>query len=176
MKLVSGPDNLREERIAQLIEQYGKVLLRICCVYLKDAALAEDALQETFLKAYRNLDGYKGLSSERTWLTSIAINVCRDMRRRAWFRYMDRTVDLDRLTLNAQDGGQEAVELMMDVMNLPKRYMEVILLHYYADLTQTEIARMIGVTPATVSKRLKAAQNMLRHVLEGGNADDDAAR
>ena len=57
----------------------------MCCVYLRDASMAEDAVQETFLKAYRALDSFKGDSSEKTWLYSIAMNVCRDMRRLAWY-------------------------------------------------------------------------------------------
>ena len=47
--------------------------------------MAQDAVQETFFKAYKALDSFRGESTEKTWLYSIAFNVCRDMRRSAWF-------------------------------------------------------------------------------------------
>lgn len=80
----------KEEALARLMTEHGDSLLRMCCLYLKDAALAEDAVQETFLKAYRGMDAFRGDASERTWLTRIAINVCRDMLRKPWHRFIDR--------------------------------------------------------------------------------------
>ena len=76
---VTGPGNRPEERISQMIKTYEKDLLRLCRVYLKEESLAEDAMQETFIKAYKNLHTFRGESSEKTWLFRIAINVCRDM-------------------------------------------------------------------------------------------------
>ena len=51
MEVVKGPDN-NVDLISQWIRTYEKDLLRLCCVYLKDVALAEDAVQETFLKVF----------------------------------------------------------------------------------------------------------------------------
>lgn len=168
MNVVTGPDN--EERIGRMIEHYGKDLLRLCCVYLKDASLAEDAVQETFLKAYRHLDTFRGESSEKTWLVSIAVNVCRDMRRSAWFRYIDRTVDVDHLRLEAE--APPGLALMQEIMRLPRREMEAVLLYYYEDMLQSEIARMLNISEAAVSKRLLRARRMLKDVLEGGAAHE----
>ena len=53
---------------------------------LGDAHLAEDAVQDTLLKAWKGLNGYQGQASEKNWLTTIAVNVCRDYRRLNWFR------------------------------------------------------------------------------------------
>ena len=67
------------------MEQYGTELLRLCYLYIKDHQLAEDAVQDTFVKAYTKYDSFRGNSSIKTWLTAIAINVCRDiMRRRSY--------------------------------------------------------------------------------------------
>lgn len=52
MSVVTGPDNQREEKISSLVRLYEKDLLRTCCVYLRDRDMAQDAVQETFLKAY----------------------------------------------------------------------------------------------------------------------------
>ena len=87
----------RQAALERLMAQYGTALLRMCCLYLRDYSLAEDAVQETFLKAYARLDSFRGDCSEQTWLMKIAINTCRDMLRTGWFRYTDRKVDLDQL-------------------------------------------------------------------------------
>lgn len=76
---------------------YEEPLLRLCFAYLRDRNLAEDAVQETFLKAFRALSRYRRLSDEKTWLTRIAINTCRDMLRSTWFRHIERSVSLDQL-------------------------------------------------------------------------------
>ena len=57
-------------------------VISIC--YLRDGALAEDAAQETFVRAWRSREDFRGASSEKTWLTSIAVNVCRNMLRSPW--------------------------------------------------------------------------------------------
>ena len=71
-----GRQSNRPSELDRLMEQYGSSLLRMSALYLKDASLAQDAVQETFLKAYRRLQNYRGESSEKTWLTAICIN-CR---------------------------------------------------------------------------------------------------
>ena len=154
-------------RLERMMEQYGNDLLRICCVYLKDASMAEDAVQETFVKAYRHMDTFRGASSEKTWLVAIAINVCRDMRRSAWFRYIDRTVDFEKLRLPVTPEDERTM-LMQEIMRLPRRSMETVLLHYYADLTLEEIAQMLQISQPAVSKRLSKARRMLKDALEGG--------
>ena len=68
-------------RIEELIDLYGDAILRLCILYLGDRQLAEDAFQETFLKAWEKWDGFRGESSVKTWLTRIAVNTCRDMLR-----------------------------------------------------------------------------------------------
>lgn len=53
MEVVMGPDNIREETLCQMMTQHKNALMRLCVAYLKDTALAEDAVQETFVKAYK---------------------------------------------------------------------------------------------------------------------------
>ena len=60
METVKGPCRSAEEEITRLVEEHQLALLRLCFAYLHDRALAEDAVQETFLKAYRKLDQFRG--------------------------------------------------------------------------------------------------------------------
>ena len=74
MEIVKGPSNSHEAMLAHMVAQYEVMLLRTCYMYLRDRGLAEDATQETFLKAYKALDSFRGESSEKTWLMRIAMN------------------------------------------------------------------------------------------------------
>lgn len=97
MGMIQAPNQTPADRLDRMVQQYEKELLRICYVYLRDRTAAEDIVQETFLKAFRHMDSFRGASSEKTWLIRIAINCCRDYRRSAWYRYMDFRVSVDQL-------------------------------------------------------------------------------
>ena len=166
---VKGPGNRPEERISQMIKTYEKDLLRLCRVYLKEESLAEDAMQETFIKAYKNLHTFRGDSSEKTWLFRIAINVCRDMQRTSWFRNISRMVSLDSVQIQQPQKSEISHALMDEIMRLPKKYREVILLYYYEDMKQNEIAEILGVSVTTVCRRIEKARELLKDMLKGGN-------
>ena len=68
-----------EETLERMVGEWQLPLLRTCCAVLGSEDLAKDAVQETFLKAYRGLPSFRGECSEKTWLMRIAVNVCRDM-------------------------------------------------------------------------------------------------
>lgn len=172
MDVVKGPDGIREEDFAQLVEEHQVTLLRLCYMVLRDRHLAEDAVQETFLKAYRALDGFRGGSSGRTWLVTIAMNTCRDMRRSAWRRYVDRRVTPEDLPEPALQPDEDDRELTVRVMQLAPRLREVVVLYYYQDMTMVEIAKALGLAQSTVTARLKRAREKLREVLEGGDDRD----
>ena len=86
------------------MRRYGDALVRMCCLYLNDASLAQDAAQDTFIKAWRNLGQFRGECDERTWLMRIAINTCRDYHRTAWLRHVDRGTPLEALPEAARGG------------------------------------------------------------------------
>ncbi len=167
MDIVKGPDNRLEERIGQMIQTYEKDLLRLCCMYLKDRTTAEDAVQETFVKAYRNLKNFRGESNEKTWLVRIAINVCKDMQRTAWFQNLGRMVNLDDVKLPQET--EVRSEVVEQIMSLPKKLKEVVLLFYYENMNQSEIAEALGVSVTIVHRRLNKAREALRLLLQGGN-------
>ena len=152
--------------LERLMDQYGSSLLRMCTLYLKDADLAQDAVQETFIRAYRHLNDYRGESSEKTWLTAIAMNISRDMLRTAWFRHQSRSTDID--TLPEQPAGFEFPDntVLTEVMHLPAKYREVILLRYYEGLKLKEVASALGLSDGRVRSRLNKANELLRDRLK----------
>lgn len=172
MSVVKGPDN-GQELISQWIRCYEKDLLRLCCVYLKDVTLAEDAVQETFLKAYRHISSFRGDSSPRTWLVRIAINECKAMCRTSWFRLRRNAAVLDRLQIAQPEGSHEVRSaLVAGIMNLPHPCKEAVLLYHYEGLTLAEIAQALHVSVPTIHRRLKKAYALLKTELEGGSFHD----
>ena len=147
------------------MEQYGSSLLRMSALYLKDADLAQDAVQETFIKAFRHLNDYRGESSEKTWLTTICVNTCRDMLRTAWFRHQSR-IDLDSLPERPADFEFPDNTVLTAVMRLPAKYREVVLLRYYEGLKLKEVAGALRLSEGKVRSRLNKANDLLRDRLK----------
>ena len=152
--------------LERLMEQYGSSLLRMCALYLKDADLAQDAVQETFIRAYRHIEDYRGESSERTWLMAIAINVSRDMLRTAWFRHQSRSTDIDTLPEKPAEFEFPDNTVLTEVMHLPAKYREVVLLRYYEGLKLKEVASALGLSDGQVRSRLNKANELLRDRLK----------
>lgn len=97
---------------------------------LGDAHLAEDAVQDTLLKAWKGLNGYQGQASEKTRLTTIAVNVCRDYRRLNWFRRRaDEETLLEQIPAPPTSEPQDDL-ILRAVLHLQLRYREPILLYY----------------------------------------------
>lgn len=168
MSSIKGPDHAQEmdRAFEQLVECYQQPLLRMCCLYLRDAALAEDAVQETFVKAYRSMSSFRGECSEKTWLMRIAMNTCCDLRRSNWFRMIDRRCTLDMLPEASEPFQPEEEALVEEVMQLPHKLRQVILLYYYQDMSVNEIADSLKISQSSVSGRLKRARSKLRTLLE----------
>lgn len=165
MQNVPGPETDLQVTFTQLVETYHKPLLNLCYMTLRDRTQAEDAVQETFLKAYRAMPAFRGECSHKTWLTRIAVNTCRDIQRSAWFTRLNRTVTPEELSLAAPEPDQEAAALADSVMLLPPKLREVVLLYYYQNMTMPEISLALGVNASSVSRRLKNACAKLRESL-----------
>ena len=156
-------------RIEELIDLYGDGILRLCILYLGDRHLAEDAFQETFIKAWKKWDGFRGDSSVKTWLTRIAVNTCRDMLRSGWFRTMRRSQPVETLFDRATDEDiQEEFAVRDALMRLPGLYREVVLLHFDQGLKIKEIAQALRLSANTVSTRLRRARALMEKELKEG--------
>jgi RNA polymerase sigma-70 factor (ECF subfamily) len=153
------------ERMTLLFNQYADSLLRLCFLYLKDRQLAEDAVQETFMSAYKSLDSFKFLSSEKTWLTRIAINVCKNIMRSKSYR--EPVLELNELIPAASGSSQETrITVSGEIAKLPVKYREVILLYYYSELKTSEIAKLLKIPRTTVDYRLRQAKALLKKTLK----------
>lgn len=160
-------------RLENMMKLYGTDILRYCTLQLKDAKQAEDAAQEVFIKAWRALDRFQGRSNERTWLLRIAINTCRDYQRTGWFRRMDRSITPEDLPeCGAEDRSYDRLPVTEAVRQLPPGLRNVIWLRYYEGMKLPEIAQTVGLSEATVKRRLSNAAAILRQKLEGWYEDE----
>jgi len=164
------PDSM--EDFCRMVEAHQTALLRTCYVVLKDYALAEDAVQETFLKAYRAMGAFRGECGQKTWLMRIALNTCRDMKRLAWLRRVDRRVTPEQLPQACVPFEARDDSILQCILRLPRKEREVLLLYFYQDMTLEEIGQSLGLSKSTISSRLKRAKEKLRAVLEGGDEDE----
>ena len=163
------PGDVREEKLEQLMRAYENDVLRVCFLYLADRALAEDACQDTFMKVWKHMEQFERRNncSEKTWIMRIAINTAKDYRRGTWFRHIDISKSIDDILPKFQPVMNGTKEVLEDVMAMPAKYKETILLYYYQNLTMEEAAQALGVSRPTFYRRLQKAHSLLRADLEG---------
>ena len=168
MDFVAVPDRVldKEMELERLMAHYGSALLRMCYVYLKDVSLAEDAVQDSFLKAYKRLHTLKEEGNEQAWLMRIAINTCKDYLRTSWLRRVDRRVDIDTLPEAATDQDMPDATVINAVMKLPNKYKDVVMLRYYQGMKIADVASTLGITADAAKARLRRANDKLRQQLE----------
>ena len=156
----------------RIMDAYGTGLLRLCYLYLKDYHLAQDAVQETFIKVYSKYSSFRSESSEKTWITRIAMNVCRDMMRKRSYR--DRPEEFsDYMAADANGTPEqnaidhdENIALLDAIRGLPDIYRQTILSYYYDGFKAEEIAQIQHTAKSTVNVRLKRGRDMLKNVLK----------
>jgi RNA polymerase sigma-70 factor (ECF subfamily) len=166
MNFVEVPDRVQEAELERIMTQYGSSLKRMCYLYLRDASLAEDAAQDTFLKAYKKLGTFKHESTEQSWLMRIAINTCKDYRRSFWFLRVDRKAALESLPEADNEPFMIDSTVVDEVMRLPAKYKVVILLRYYQEMKLKQISETLGIPLETARSRLKHANKVLHQRLE----------
>lgn len=171
MDIPREPGGDQNQFFVELVNEYQEMLLHMCYVYLRDPEMARDAVQETFLKAYRGLNAFRGESNVKTWLIRIAINTCKSMQRSAWLRHHDRRITPEDLPQAVMMPPAEDMDLMCDIMQLPSKLKEVILLYYWQDMNVSQIAQSLGIAQSTVTRRLQHARDTLHNMLERRDND-----
>jgi RNA polymerase sigma-70 factor (ECF subfamily) len=170
-ELVSRAKNGERDAFGELVcihaQGVRNVIYRMC----GDAQLAEDAAQETFVRAWLHLASYRPQASLRNWLYRIALNAATDMLRK------ERRVLLGTLeNLDLPDSGpgpeaqffqeERAAAIRKAVLSLPAACRAVLVLREYEGLSYQEIAETLDIPVGTVMSRLNYARKLLRNTLE----------
>lgn len=158
------------EQYALLVKQYERLVFSIALRSLRDRALAEDATQDTFIKAYLHLGAYNPQYRFSTWISRICQNTCTDMHRRQretasmeeaeWMR--DPGPSPEDLTLDRE----QARMLQAHVSSLEDMYREPLMLYHAKGMKYEEIARLLDIPMSMVKNRIFRARRMLRTRIE----------
>lgn len=165
----------RLEFFAVIVRRYNEQLYRIGMAYLGHHEQAEDAMQNTYLQAFRHLRRYRGEAKLGTWLTRIMINEClTTLRRRRRFKLepLDEQAPIpDERAPRAGDGLRRAElrgAVEAAVAQLPRHLRTVYLLRQVQNLSVQETAACLRLSPANVKVQLHRARERLKHELLRG--------
>ena len=158
------------------MEAHGQRVYRYCLHMLRDAHLAEDALQETFVRAHRSLQFFRGDSSLRTWLQTIAHNRCLDIlkadrRRHGRVESTDTLPDAPdntpgpELQLTSTETAS-ALRRCLDRLSTPVK--AAVLARHHEGMTYLEMSVVLGARPAALERKVARALPTLRRCLEQG--------
>jgi RNA polymerase sigma-70 factor (ECF subfamily) len=159
--------------VAALVDQYAGTLYRVAYSVLRNAADAEDAVQETYLRVLRHRQSLGEIRDARVWLVRIVWNVVLDRKRRAKSRpETDDIADVARLLpasgLTAEErvaSAQHHEHVLRAVAQLPEKEQRVLILSAFEELTSVEIAQVLGTTESTIRSRLFRARKLLSPLL-----------
>lgn len=155
---------MAKEEFEALYHRNANHVYRVCYMFMKNSSEAEDALQDTFLRAMEKAPPFKGEGHEKGWFIVTASNICKN-KLKYWFR-KKRTGDNDRLEqIKHQD--QYEFEVFDEILNLPVKYKTPIYLYYYEGYSSVEIAELQRMKEATVRSQLARGREMLRKTLGG---------
>ena len=152
----------------ELTEIYRRnvdMVYRICYVYLRNAADAEDAVQTVFLKLLKTSICFSDCEHERAWLITAAKNYCRDVLKSWWRR---KRVDLEWgtqvLSDEAQNGNRQegALQLTAKLLSLPEKYRVVLYLHYFEGYSVEEMSQLLNRNEITIRSQLQRGRQKLK--------------
>lgn len=166
-KLQNGDASALDE----LISMYYQEILRYCIWHAPDRTQAEDAAQETFLKAVKYLGNFGFSGKFRAFLYKIAANTCIDMQKNKWNQYTaleDLQKEPSYVEKDFKNVEEELVICSL-VKNLELKDQEIVLLRFGQNLKLREIAEIVGLPMRTVQSRLKVSLKVIEKEMKGGN-------
>lgn len=147
-----------ESAYDSLVGRHEEYVFNICFGILNNAEDADDAVQETFLAAYKALKRFRGDSKVSTWLYRIAVRECLDISRKR-----KNTSSLDDIVVEpaVSDGSEERAQqaqVRQALDQLPEHYRTALVLRYYGGLSYEEIAETTNSTPGRIKMMLHRAR------------------
>ncbi len=167
----------KQDKFAVLIEGLSSDLYRYAYWKCRDRIQAEELVQETYLRAWKSLDGLRDASAAKSWLFTIF--------RREYARQFERKrhqqIDLDELVESpaappTYDTSSEAFVLRRALAQLPDEYREPLVLQVLGGFSCDEIADIINISSSAVMTRLFRARKQMRDMLTQENTDISEAR
>ncbi|KOS69797.1 hypothetical protein AEA09_08545 [Lysinibacillus contaminans] len=157
----------KDARLLKAMTDNGDYLVRLCYTYVQDWVIAEDLVQETFVKFYEKMEQFREEASVKTYLYRIAINNCHSHLAswrykklqviESWSKLMGESVDPENNVL----ANESDALLVAAIEKLPTKYKDVLLLFHFAELSLKEVSETLKMPENTVKTRLRRARKMV---------------
>lgn len=149
-----------------LKEQYDK-LLKYCYMKTKDSFLAEDIVQETFLKFWKN-HSYEDTGREMAYLYTIARNLCMDEFRRKRTDNIEDYPEFESTIGENPESVIESISIEYALDRLPDEIREIVVMRYISDMSAADIGKVMKMSRFSIDRRLKEGLRLLKKELQGG--------
>lgn len=168
----------KSEAFDEIVKRWERKIFALCFGMLNREDEARDAVQETFVSAYRNLKNFRGEAKVSSWLHRIAINQCLTKKRReksraeTFFEEEERAEERyfvapsDKSPVQQIEKIERSRYVKQAVLSLPPDLRQVIVMKEFEEMTFQEIADTLGLPLSTVKSRLYTALKQLRLKLE----------
>ena len=160
----------RDQCVARLFDEHYRGLCRLAGLLLGDSAAAEEVVQEAFLRTFSSWWRVRHPERAQWYLRTSVVNLCRSkLRRRSTEERGNRiswVAEDDQSGPDATDLSDDSAMLVKLVRQLPPRQRDAVVLRYYEDLPEAEIARVLGCAVGTVKSQLSKARATLAAAME----------
>jgi RNA polymerase sigma-70 factor, ECF subfamily len=176
---VEKAEGISPQAFDEIVRQHQKRVYRVLWVLLKDADAADTLTQECFLRAYRNMAGFRGECRVETWLLRIAVNLARDHNKSRRISFWKRLVGLDNDNGYADQmaspqasperallAREELDAVRAAMKSLSQQQRTVFLLRFAEEMSLSEIAAVLDVKVGSVKAQLSRALGKLRKVMK----------
>ncbi|HRI88744.1 MAG TPA: RNA polymerase sigma factor [Candidatus Hydrogenedentes bacterium] len=156
------------EAFSHLVRRHEQLVYNLAYRFMRDQTLAEDMAQESFIKAFRLLKGFRGDCSFATWLYRVTCSVClTELDKRKRRREVELTNSYEDQLATAPVPSSDTPELIRRcVSKLPDRYATIVSMYYLQDISYDEIARTMDVPMGTLKTWMHRARLRLRTLVE----------
>lgn len=155
-----------DDNIAAALKTYSDMVYRICFVYLRNSPDIDDVFQEVFLKLLQKTPAFESKDHEKAWLIRVTINQCKDVLKSFWRKNIDLVENIEFASKNTAEN-----DLLLVVLSLPKKYKDVVYLHYYEEYTVPQMANLLQRNENTIYSQLHRAKELMKLKLEGKEHD-----
>ncbi len=157
----------RLRQLGQHLTERRRRLYRLACLWCRNRALADDLVQETFLRALRHLGQLRDVSAMDAWMANILFDCWRDhLRRQRHHEDIATLAEHEELAYETEEQQSETLaRVRAAIARLPEAQREVLILVDLAGCSYAEVTLMLDVPVGTVTSRISRAREALRHEL-----------
>lgn len=163
---------MNKTELEHYVTLYRKTVCNAALCYVRNIADAEDIAQEVFLKLYTCGTQFESDEHVKAWLIRCAVNLGKSLLRSHWHR---NALPLDAAeNMVCADSSGESGEMLKIMRRLSRNNRIALYMHYYEGYTLEETAKILGISPNTVSSRLRRGREQLKKLLmtEGSTLDE----